>query len=98
MWRIEFEHPIATNLSVQDQLTEMYRFGYLAECNDATAILLGMTKAEQVIGFRLEDIAPRSDPAIREAALLAIRNGYDITTVEISHVDKAGNRRHYLRS
>lgn len=98
MWRVEFEAPIDTTLSEQDQLTEMYRHGYLAECNDATAALLGMEKAEEAIGFRLERLAPRSDASLQEATLNGIRRGHCFTTVEITRRDHSGNLRHLLRS
>src|SRR6185369_3354232 len=41
MWRIEFEKPIPLNLSEEQQIDRIYRFGYLAECNSALAKLAG---------------------------------------------------------
>jgi two-component system, cell cycle sensor histidine kinase and response regulator CckA len=98
MWRVEFEQPIDTGLPEKEQLDRIYQYGYLAECNDALARLLGREKAEQVIGSRVDDIAPLSDPSIREATLHAIRSGYECTDVETSPLDGHGNRRHMLRS
>jgi two-component system, cell cycle sensor histidine kinase and response regulator CckA len=98
MWRIEFERSIDTSLSAPDQLEEMYRYGYLAECNDALAHQWGLEKAEQIIGSSLEHLVPRSDPELEEANLNAIRHGYDCTTTEVIWVDKLGRRRHLLRS
>jgi PAS domain S-box-containing protein len=98
MWRVEFEQAIDMRLSVQDQLTNMYRYGYVAECNDATAALLGLKKAEQVIGFRLEDLAPLSEPSLRQANLDAIRRGYDFSSHEITRRDADGAVRYLLRS
>src|SRR5262249_51626037 len=97
MWRIEFEQPIDVTLGLQEQVAAMYRYGYVAECNDATAVLLRLKKADQVIGFRLEDIAPRSDPSVHQATLAAIRNHYEYTTVEVTR-QHAGRWRHLLRS
>ncbi len=98
MWRIEFEQPIDMSLSIQEQVARMNRLGYLAECNDAMAVMLGMEKATQAIGARLEDIASNADAEDREAALNAIRNGHEFTTVETSMIDGRGNRRYLLRS
>ena len=36
MWRLEFEQPIPTDLPGEEQLEQIYQYGYLAECNDAT--------------------------------------------------------------
>jgi PAS domain S-box-containing protein len=98
MWRIEFEKPVDTDLSDEEQLEAIYRYGYLAECNDATAQLLGLDRADQLTGSRLDDIAPLSDPSIREANLAAIRAKYQFTWVETSPLDGYGRRRHMLRS
>jgi two-component system, cell cycle sensor histidine kinase and response regulator CckA len=98
MWRVEFEQPIDISLNVEDQIDKMYSYGYVAECNDATARLMGLQRAEQVIGSRLEQIAPKTDPDIREATLASIRNGYEFTTVELERQSGVGNWRHLLRS
>jgi two-component system, cell cycle sensor histidine kinase and response regulator CckA len=98
MWRVEFEQPIDINLPEQEQLDRIYRFGYLAECNDSLARMVGVEKAQQLIGSRIGDIAPQSDPRIREANLMAIRSGYKFTVVETHAVDRFGNKKHLLRS
>jgi PAS domain S-box-containing protein len=98
MWRIEFERPISLDLAEDEQYAEIYRYGYLAECNDASARLCGFERAEQLLGNRVEDIAPASDPSMREATLRAIRSKYAPTTVETNLVDHNGVRRHMLRS
>jgi two-component system, cell cycle sensor histidine kinase and response regulator CckA len=98
MWRIEFERPIDVSLSPQAQLAEMYQTGYVAECNDALAVLLGLRKAEQVVGFRFEDVAPQSDPQLLSQARVAIDRGYDVTTVETIRTDSTGRQRYLLRS
>lgn len=97
LWRIEFEQPIDTRTSVAEQLAALYRYGYVAECNDALARLVGMEKADQVIGLRLEDVAPQSEPGNREAALLGIQTGYACSTVELTRQLAIG-KRHLLRS
>src|SRR5262249_2074822 len=94
----ELERPIDTELPEETQVELIYRYGYVAECNNALAQLLGFDKAEQVIGSRLADFAPLIDPAAREASLQAIRSKHRFSTVETTRVDAAGRRRHLLRS
>ena len=98
MWRIELAHPVSVNLSEEEQLDRIYEFGYIAECNDALARRLGFDKAQQLIGHRVTEVAPLSDPEVRHAQLLAIRAGYEFTTIETSAVDRFGVRRNFLRS
>jgi PAS domain S-box-containing protein len=98
MWRLEFEQRIRTDLPEEEQFAQIYRYGYLAECNDAMARLCGLERAEQLLGSRVEEIVPTSDPSMRDATMRAIRSGYAFTTVETSPVDRTGTRRHMLRS
>ena len=97
MWRVEFEEPISTSLPEEKQLDQIYKRGYVAECNDAAARMLGMASADQLTGVRLEELAP-TDPCGREAALVAVRAGYRMTTVETNPIDSTGKRRCLLRS
>jgi two-component system cell cycle sensor histidine kinase/response regulator CckA len=98
MWRIEFENPIPTNLSEEEQLDRIYQYGYIAECNDSLARFLGLEKEEQLVGCRVSDLPLRSDPSMREATLAAIRAGYWLTSVETRPLDQSGNRRYMLRT
>jgi two-component system cell cycle sensor histidine kinase/response regulator CckA len=98
MWRIEFEQPIPIDLPEEEQLQLIYRYGYLAECNDAMARLMGLERSEQLIGARIEEIAPSSNPSIMEANRIGIRSGYKLTTVETRRLDGHGQRKHIMRS
>jgi PAS domain S-box-containing protein len=98
MWRIEFEQPIPIDLPEEEQLRAIYRYGYLAECNDAMARLVGLERSEQLIGARIEEIAPSSNPSIMEANRIGIRSGYQLTLVETKRLDGHGQRRNIMRS
>ena len=98
MWRIEFELPIAVGLSEDEQIEKIYQYGYLAECNDAAARLLGAEAAEQVVGTRFGDLEAPSAHCFRSDLRSAIRSGYQYMVVETSPKDQAGNRRYLLRS
>ena len=98
MWRLEFEQTIPLDLPEEEQLERIYKYGYVAECNDAFAHLVGMERADQLVGSGLDKIVYPRDPSIREATLVGIRSGYNLTSVETSHVDASGRRRCMLRS
>jgi PAS domain-containing protein len=80
MWRIEFEQPVPIEGTEEEQLEQIYRYGYLAECNDALARQFGFEKAGQLTGWRLNELAPLSNPTVREANLYAIRSRHAFTT------------------
>jgi hypothetical protein len=97
MWRVELEQPIPTDLPEDDQIDQLYRFGYLAECNDAMARQYGLERASQLTGSRVSELSPLTTEGVREALVQGIRSGYH-STVELSPADEAGNRRHILRT
>jgi PAS domain S-box-containing protein len=97
MWRVELEQPIPIDLSEDEQIDRIYRFGYLAECNDAMARQYGLERASQLTGSRLNELSPLTTEGVREALVQGIRSGYH-STVELSPVDAEGNRRHILRT
>ena len=96
-WRVEFEEPIDTALPEEEQLERIYRTGYVAECNDALARILGLLRADQLIGVPLTEAGINLEP-VRNAVLNVIRSGYRYSTVETSSVDGENNRRYLLRS
>jgi two-component system cell cycle sensor histidine kinase/response regulator CckA len=98
MWRIEFEKPIPIALPEDQQIDQIYQYGYLAECNDALARQFGLEKAAQLTGWRISDLAPITNASVREAALHAIRSGYRFSTVETTPEARDGTRRHIVRT
>ena len=45
IWCCEMTQPIPTGKPEDEQIEDMYRFGYLGECNDAMAQMYGFTSA-----------------------------------------------------
>src|SRR5215204_4298681 len=62
LWRFELEEPVSTDMPEAEQVDHFYRHAYLAECNDVMARMYGFTRAEEIVGARLEDFLPRSTP------------------------------------
>jgi PAS domain S-box-containing protein len=98
LWRVEFHSPIPLDLPEDEQLRRIYQTGYVAECNDALAHLLGRKKAEELIGCGVDEIVPVSDSSIHNASLALIRAGYKAITVETNPLELNGKCRHFLRS
>jgi signal transduction histidine kinase len=96
-WRVEFEEPIDTALPEEEQLERIFRTGYVAECNDALAQVLGRERADQVIGAAINGVVWDGETA-RRGTLSLIRSGYRYSTLETTPVDPKGRRRHFLRS
>ena len=95
--RIEFEEPIDTALPEEEQLDRIERTGYVAECNDALARVVGLERADQLIGAPASAAVLNRETA-RSGTRSLIRSGYRYSTVEEAPVDHEGHRRHFLRS
>jgi PAS domain S-box-containing protein len=98
MWRTEFGQPIATDLPEEQQLETMSQLGYIAECNDALARLVGFKRAEALIGKKLAEIDFGHAESIRRTRRDLIQCGYQFSTVETTDLDGTGKVRHWLIS
>ncbi|MFB3779652.1 MAG: PAS domain S-box protein [Bryobacteraceae bacterium] len=96
MWRIEFEEPVPVDLPEDEQIERLYRYGYVAECNDAMAQMAGVAAAA-LVGARLRQIAPRTDERIQDLRNV-IRSGYKSDAVEIRGRDRSGRPVYRMRS
>ncbi len=99
MWRVEYDPPVPVSLAEQEQVDRIHRDGYIAECNDALARLLGRTTASELIGCRIAEFEVAStDPSVRGATLAAVRVQHRQITVETHTPDTEGKRQYRLRS
>jgi PAS domain-containing protein len=98
MWRIEFERPIAIGLGDEETVNQIYRLGYVAECNGATATLFGRESPDALVGTRLDDIAPRTDSHIQKELRDWVRSGFRSSTVETMRHDERDGIRYRLRT
>jgi PAS domain S-box-containing protein len=98
IWRFEIEQPIPVTLPIDDQIEMLYQFAYLAECNNAMSRMYGYDTADQILGARIGDLMPHSNPQNIEFLRAVQRNGYNLNDVESRDVDRYGNPKVILNS
>ncbi len=98
IWRFEFEPGIATELPVEEQIDRMYASAHLAECNDIMAQMYGYGSAAEMVGVRIEQIAPRRDPQNAAYFRRFVENGYRIAEWETHEVDRHGDVKCFLNN
>jgi PAS domain S-box-containing protein len=80
--RVDLEQPIPLDLPEDEKIDLVYRYGYVADCNDQAARLYGRSSAKEMIGARLAEIAPREDPEQIERLRAGFRAGWKNSQVE----------------
>jgi diguanylate cyclase (GGDEF)-like protein/PAS domain S-box-containing protein len=91
IWRFELEQPLSPLLSFEEQINHIYRYCYLAECNDAMAKMYGFESAKDIVGTRLNDLMPRDNVNNIEYLRSFIQAGYRLSNAESEELDKNGN-------
>lgn len=82
IWRLEIEQPIDVTLPPEEQLSLLYKYGYLAECNDALAKMYGHQRADDMIGLRFGDFKFASNPASLTLLRKLVSNNYRVTELK----------------
>ncbi len=98
IWRLEIEKPIAVDLSEEEQIEELFRYGYLAECNNAMARLYGVPTANKIVGMRLNELFRDNEGAGRDFFNAFIRSGYRLIEYEACRSTADGGKRCYLHN
>jgi PAS domain S-box-containing protein len=94
IWRMDVEQPIDIRLPFDEQISLFYKYGYLAECNDAMARMHGYDRAEDYIGLRFGDSRFASNPASTGALKKLINSNYRLVDLKTEDFDKNNSIRY----
>jgi hypothetical protein len=97
IWYYAKTEPIPLTLSPAEIILSMYKYGYLADCNDAMAKLYNFKDADHFIGTPLVETFPANQENI---VLLEkfIENGYTLVNALSKERDVNGNTKYFLNS
>lgn len=98
IWRFEFLEPISVKNSPENQIKMIYRYGYLAECNDVYAKLYGFETANEIVGARISELLDENNPANQEYLRKSILKGYKIDNIESVETSKDGTRKVFMNN
>jgi len=92
IYLLEFENPIPIDLPDDEQIKLMYKYGYMAVCNDKMAQMYGLSKGEELAGMRLIELHQTDDDPENIAFAKAwIASDYRIMNAISHEYDKDGN-------
>lgn len=95
IWRFDVEQPIDVKLPVDEQLSLFYKYGYLAECNDAMARMHGYDRADDILGLRFGDAGFATHPANTGSLRKLITGNYRLLDLKTEELDANGSARHF---
>jgi PAS domain S-box-containing protein len=98
IWRFELEEPMPTELPEEQQLDHLYRHAYLAECNDVMARMYGFDDASGLVGARVGDLLPRSEPENVAFLRKVLHGGYRLKDGESQELDRGGGARIFVNN
>jgi PAS domain S-box-containing protein len=82
IFRFDVEQPIDVKLPTEEQISLFYKYGYLAECNDAMARMHGYESSDEIVGLRFGDSRFASYPTSTGALRRLITNNYHLLGLE----------------
>jgi PAS domain S-box-containing protein len=95
IWRLDVEEPIDVKLAAEEQISLFYKYGYMAECNDAMAHMHGYDRADDVLGLRFGDSKFTSHPANTSAMRKLIASNYRLIDLQTAQFDNEGGTRYF---
>jgi PAS domain S-box-containing protein len=98
VWRFEMDEPVSVDLPAEALIEHFYRHGYLAECNDVMARAYGLEHAEELVGMKLAQLLPPSDPQNIAYLRAFIRSGYRLVDAESQERDREGRMKCFLNN
>lgn len=91
IYRTETYAPISISLPLEEQVDEIFKQFYTAECNDVMARMYGLNSASELIGKRMSDFLVPDDPENRKMIEKFVMDGYRIVDSESAEIDAEGN-------
>ena len=95
IWRLDVEEPIDIKLPADEQLSLFYKYGYLAECNDAMARMHGYERADDIVGLRFGDARFTSHPTNTTVMRKLIASNYRLIDLQTEEFDVSGSMQHF---
>ncbi len=98
IWRFELLEPVSTKLTIEEQVKQIFKYGYIAECNDIFARMYGYKSADEVSGIHLIDLMPESDMRNTTYMTSFIESDYRLNNAELYETDKEGKLKTFVNN
>ena len=100
IWLLGFDEPISLRLSPEEQTNLIYKYGYIAECNDVLAHMYGYTSSANIRGVRL--LATQAGEVLNEmnyqSTLKLVKDNYRSANRETVEKTRDGETVYFLNN
>ncbi len=96
---LHFKKPLKTSTSFSKLIKEIYKYGYIQDCNDSFAKMYGLNSRKEIIGKNLIDIhgTDKNDVNIKAFKELA-DNGFKVQNVITEEFDDLGQKKYFINN
>ena len=100
VWLLAFDQPIPTDLPAEEQVDLIYKYGYIAECNNSLAHMYGYGSSAELLGKRLLNFGLDGivDDVNFQATLKLVKDGYRSGNRETRERARDGDIVYFLNS
>lgn len=94
---LEFKEPLKINSTKEAMIKEMYKSGFISDCNNSFAKMYGYESRNDIVEKRLIDIHGSDDNVANINAFKDfVDSGYKVQNVITEEVDTEGNRKYFM--
>jgi len=98
IYRLDFEPPVDTRRTVDEQVDDMFASGRVGAANDAQARMYGYSRGDEMVGMSVTSWLLPEVPENRTSLASFVAGGYRYHDVESVERDRAGRPRRFLNS
>lgn len=96
---LQFSKPIKTGTTQKKLIKDIYRYGYISDCNDSFAKMYGLNSRKDIVGKKLIDIHGTDNNEINLKAFKdLIECNFKVHNVITEELDDFGNRKYFINT
>jgi len=96
---LEFSKPISIYKNIKEQVNDIYKYGYIAECNDSFANMYAYKSKKNLIGKKLSDLHGGDDNNTNIKAFYdLVQNNYNVRNTVTEEIDSNNNKIYFLNN
>lgn len=98
IWRLGLDTPIDCSLPAKEQVKLILKYGYIAQANEAFAVMSGVNSPTEIIGFRISDYFKQQGAKDLNDLYTFVASNYRLRGSQTHRTDESGKVLHFRNS